>query len=74
MCEEKLQYFRCPGCGYEFKSDYIDSQLITMWAEDYGWVEEECPRCEIKFEVRERVERTYSIRTGARGRDGRKEN
>lgn len=71
MLEEirnRIQYFRCPSCGYEYTFDDVPLSLVTYWGED-GWIREECPACELEFAVRECVERTYEVRLAKSGED-----
>ena len=62
---ERPEYFRCPKCRYEFQHEDVSRPLITLWADQHGWIEEECPNCEVAFEVQERIERTYEVRLPA---------
>lgn len=60
MKEFELDEIACPSCGY-IQSDPHEIIPITYWGED-GWVEVFCGNCDVIFEVKEQVKRTYILK------------
>lgn len=56
----RIDEIACPHCGDLFDDAHDIDGVITYWGED-GPVELWCCNCDGKFNVQERVLRTYTI-------------
>lgn len=47
----------CPYCGYQLREDTLGEKDMITYQGDHTL--QDCPKCEMEFEVQEIVDRTY---------------